>query len=200
MKGECRHPFPFVCAHVFGLTVTAAQFIGLHAQRECYRASFRAFFRIWDMLLALVTITPAFPHIGQETAFSSRILPINGESVPYSRLQVYPGLASFSGQPTTAFPWGRTHRVVSHRLLPGGSHPHHLRRVAHARSAALCLCLSIKPPYAPLHTHPRHPAFLHIIAIRRPDCDRFVMKVAATSCFSEYTRFSALSHCAASPG
>lgn len=28
--------------------------------------------------------------------------------MPYSRLQVYPGLTSLSGQPATAFPWGRT--------------------------------------------------------------------------------------------
>jgi len=99
---------PLAPAQVFGLTATAAQFIGLHAQRERYRAAFRDFFRTWDVLLAPVTITPAFPHIGQETTFSSRTLQINGESVPYSRLQVYPGLASLSGQPATAFPWGRT--------------------------------------------------------------------------------------------
>jgi amidase len=99
---------PFAPAQVFGLTATAAQFISLHAQRERYRAAFRDFFRSWDVLLTPVTITPAFPHIGQETTFASRTLQINGESVPYSRLQVYPGLASLSGQPATAFPWGRT--------------------------------------------------------------------------------------------
>ena len=99
---------PFAPAQIYGLMATAAQFIGLHAQRERYRAAFRNFFRDWDVLLAPVTITPAFPHIGQETTFSSRTLQINGESVPYSRLQVYPGLASLSGQPATAFPWGRT--------------------------------------------------------------------------------------------
>jgi amidase len=101
---------PFAPAQVFGgLTATAAHFIGLHAQRERYRASFRAFFHTWDVLLTPVTITPAFPHISQETTFASRTLQINGEMVPYSRLQVYPGLASLSGQPATAFPWGRTH-------------------------------------------------------------------------------------------
>lgn len=93
---------------MYGLTATAAQFIGLHAQRERYRAAFRDFFRDWDVLLAPVTITPAFPHIDREATFSSRTLQINGERVPYSRLQVYPGLASLSGQPATAFPWGRT--------------------------------------------------------------------------------------------
>ena len=97
---------PFATAQVFGLSATAAQFIGLHAQRERYRASFRAFFHTWDVLLTPVTITPAFPHIGQETTFASRTLQINGESVPYSRLQVYPGLAQ---------------RAASHGL-PVGTH------------------------------------------------------------------------------
>jgi amidase len=99
---------PFAPAQVFGLTATVAQFIGLHAQRERYRAAYRDFFRTWDVLLTPVTITPAFPHIGQETTFASRTLQINGERVKYSRFQVYPGLASLSGQPATAFPWGRT--------------------------------------------------------------------------------------------
>lgn len=99
---------PFAPAQVYGLMATAAQFIGLHAQRERYRATFRDFFRDWDVLLAPVTIASAFPHIDREATFASRTLQINGQSVPYSRLQVYPGLASLSGQPATAFPWGRT--------------------------------------------------------------------------------------------
>jgi len=109
MVHRLRHSTdPFAPAQVYGLTARASQFIGLHAQRERYRAAFRDFFRTWDVLLAPVTITPAFPHIDRESTFSSRTLPINGERVPYSRLQVYPGLASLSGQPATAFPWGRT--------------------------------------------------------------------------------------------
>lgn len=99
---------PFAPAQILGLTATAAQFISLYEQRERYRAAFRDFFRTWDVLLTPATITPAFPHIDREATFSSRTLQINGESVPYSRLQVYPGLASLSGQPATAFPWGRT--------------------------------------------------------------------------------------------
>jgi amidase len=55
-----------------------------------------------------VTITPAFPHIGPETTFASRTLQINGERLPYSRLQVYPGLASRSRAACYGFPWGRT--------------------------------------------------------------------------------------------
>lgn len=99
---------PFASAQILGLTATAVQFIDLHRQREHYRATFRAFFRDWDVLLAPITITPAFTHISQQTTFAHRTLQVNGEAVPYSRLQVYPGLASLSGQPATAFPWGRT--------------------------------------------------------------------------------------------
>lgn len=134
---------PFAPAQVYGLTATAAQFIGLHAQRERYRAAFRAFFRTWDVLLAPVTITPAFPHIDREVTFSSRTLQINGESVPYSRLQIYPGLASPSlaachGLPVGAHAEWAANRAAGHRPLSGGSHSHHLRRAARARFRRLC--------------------------------------------------------------
>jgi Asp-tRNA(Asn)/Glu-tRNA(Gln) amidotransferase A subunit family amidase len=108
---------PFAPAQVFGLTVTAEQFIGLHAQRERYRASFRAFFHTWDVLLTSVTITPAFPHINQETTFASRTLQINAEMVPYSRLQVYPGL------PLGTHARWAADRAAGHRPQPGGSPP-----------------------------------------------------------------------------
>jgi len=99
---------PFGQAQALGMTATASQFLDLHMQRERYRACFRDFFREWDVLLAPVTITPAFKHIGNEIPFRTRTLQINDEVVPYARLQVYPGLATLSGQPATAFPWGRT--------------------------------------------------------------------------------------------
>jgi amidase len=98
----------FTQAQILGLTATAPQFLSLLGRRERFRASFRNFFREWDILLTPVTITPAFPHIAPEISFPSRTLTINGEVVPYGRMQVYPGLATLSGLPTTAFPWGRT--------------------------------------------------------------------------------------------
>ncbi|HEV2579808.1 MAG TPA: amidase [Ktedonobacteraceae bacterium] len=99
---------PYVQAQLFGLTATASQFLGLLARREHYRAAFRDFFRDWDVLLTPVTITPAFPHISSDLSFPRRTLQINGEVVSYGRIQDYPGLATLSGQPATAFPWGRT--------------------------------------------------------------------------------------------
>ncbi len=99
---------PFSQAQVLGITATAPQFLMLHGKRERYRATFRDFFRNWDILLTPVTLTPAFEHISNDISFPTRTLQINGEVVRYARLQVYPGLASLSGQPATAFPWGRT--------------------------------------------------------------------------------------------
>lgn len=102
-------PDPIARAQAWGVNATAEQYLGLLVRREHYRAAFRAFFRNWDVLLAPVTITSAFPHISCEVPFSDRVLQVNGETVLYDRLQVYPGIASFSGQPATVFPWGCTH-------------------------------------------------------------------------------------------
>ena len=53
----------FANAQKVGVNATVSQFIGMHGQRGRYRALFREFFRNFDVLLAPVTITPAFPHI-----------------------------------------------------------------------------------------------------------------------------------------
>lgn len=106
---ELRHSSdPFAQAQVLGITATGPQFLGLHTRREGYRASFRDFFGDWDVLLTPVAIAPAFEHISNDVPFPTRTLQINGQVVPYSRMSVYPGLATLSGQPATAFPWGRT--------------------------------------------------------------------------------------------
>ncbi len=97
---------PFAAAHLAGLEATANDLSRLFERREQYRAAFRAFFREWDVLLTPVTIVPAFSH--DDSVFAARRLDVNGASVPYARLQVYPGLAGLSGQPATAFPVGRT--------------------------------------------------------------------------------------------
>lgn len=99
---------PFAQAQIAGVTASAPTLLKLHAKREHERAAFRAFFQDWDVLLAPVTITPAIEHIDPNSSFPKRTLTINGQSVPYNRIQVYPGLSTLSGQPATAFPWGRT--------------------------------------------------------------------------------------------
>ena len=47
-------------------------------------------------------------RVRNEVSFPTRTLQINGETVPYARIQVYPGLAALCGHPATAFPWGHT--------------------------------------------------------------------------------------------
>jgi amidase len=100
---------PFAKAQLVGVNATVSQFIGMHGRRERSRALFREFFRDFDVLLAPVTITPAFPHSSDQVPLLKRTLQVNGTVVPYMYLPIYAGLAAYSGLPATAFPWGRTH-------------------------------------------------------------------------------------------
>jgi amidase len=97
---------PFDQAYLLGLTATGPQLLRLLHRREQERAQFRAFFREWDVLLAPVAISPAFEHT--DLPFSKRTLSINGQTVPYGWMHIYPGVATLIGHPATAFPWGRT--------------------------------------------------------------------------------------------
>jgi amidase len=45
-----------------GIVSAAPDYIGWIGQREAHRAGWRAFFREWDILLALAFFTPAYPH------------------------------------------------------------------------------------------------------------------------------------------
>jgi amidase len=99
---------PFANAQIAGVNATVSRFIGMHGLRGRYRALFREFFRNFDVLLAPVTITPAFPHISDQIPVLKRTLQVNGAEVPYMYLPIYAGVAAYSGLPATAFPWGRT--------------------------------------------------------------------------------------------
>jgi amidase len=99
---------PFANAQLEGLNATVSQFIGMHGRRARYRALFREFFHDVDVLLAPVTITPAFHHVSDEVPVLERTLQVNGTEVPYMYLPIYAGVATYSGLPATAFPWGRT--------------------------------------------------------------------------------------------
>jgi amidase len=75
-------------------------------EREQYRAAYRAFFRDWDILLTPMTVSLPFPHT--DAPWDERTVLVNGQAVPYARAAVYPGIATFSGQPATAFPAGHS--------------------------------------------------------------------------------------------
>jgi amidase len=92
--------------HAQRLLGSAHELLKAFAQRERYRSAYRSFFRDWDVLLSPVAIVPAFPHDDRPEAERSFL--IGGQTVPYHRLNVYPGIATLCGQPSTAFPVGRT--------------------------------------------------------------------------------------------
>lgn len=100
----------FSAAGLRGLEATAGEYIGFFQEREKYRAAYRAFFQEWDVLLTPTSLTPAFPH--QEMAWPpimtilGRTMNVDGERVPYDLQSGYIALASLSGQPATAFPFG----------------------------------------------------------------------------------------------
>jgi amidase len=103
---------PFANAQLVGVNATVSQFIGMHGRRERYRALFRAFFRNFDVLLAPVTITPAFPHSSDQVPLLKRTLQVNGTAVPYLYLPVYAGVAAYSGLPACAGYLGHLFRKV----------------------------------------------------------------------------------------
>jgi len=102
----------FAQAQRRGLLASLGDYFTWYGQREQYRVAYRAFFREWDVLLAPITLTPAFPHVKmawpRDAAAIAQTIEVNGRTVPYDLQLVYPGVATLSGQPATAFPVGRT--------------------------------------------------------------------------------------------
>ncbi len=98
-----RDDNPVVGAIADGLMASADDYIGWFDRREQYRASYRAFFQHWDILLAPANIVNAFPHMDRPLT-----LDLNGQEVPYAMQDIYPGLCNLSGHPGTAFPAART--------------------------------------------------------------------------------------------
>ncbi|MEX2627984.1 MAG: amidase family protein [Ilumatobacteraceae bacterium] len=90
---------------VRGLRATAFEVARLHVERERVRQRFAEFFRDWDVLIAPVTLGPAFEHTRERWA--DRTATVNGRAVPYGRRVVPPALATLPGLPATAFPAGR---------------------------------------------------------------------------------------------
>ncbi len=95
-----------------GWLASVGDYFTWYGQREQYRAAYRAFFREWDVLLAPITLIPAFPHLQlawpREARDFEHTIVVNGAAVAYDLQLVYPGIATLSGQPATAFPLGLT--------------------------------------------------------------------------------------------
>jgi amidase len=94
---------PFGADYARGLLASAQDLLTWHRQREQQRAAFREFFHHWDILLAPISPTVAFPHDP-----SGEVLDVDGRRFPHDWLTLLPGVATLSGLPATAFPQGRT--------------------------------------------------------------------------------------------
>ena len=90
----------------------APDYVAWFGQREQYRAAWRAFFREWDVLLMPAFLTPAYPHWDKPfpgTPESIRkTLDVNGKPVLEELGLFCASVATLSGQPSTAFPAGRS--------------------------------------------------------------------------------------------
>jgi len=80
----------------------------IHADwvRNGLAARWRALFREFDVVIAPIMPTPAFPHDHSE--FRTRKIEIDGTAHPYGHQTMWPGVATLTGQPATAVPVGRS--------------------------------------------------------------------------------------------
>ena len=88
------------------MQLAAADYVELLYVREIRRSRWRAFFTEWDVLIGPMTLDAAFEH--RTGPQDKRVLDIDGENVRYLMNLTYPMLATHTGQPSTAFPAGRS--------------------------------------------------------------------------------------------
>ena len=95
-----------------GLESTASDYLVWIAQRERYRAAWRAFFLDWDIVLMPTFFAPAYPHWDKpmpSTPQSIRkTIDINGNTVLEELGLFWASVGTLAGQPATAFPAGLT--------------------------------------------------------------------------------------------
>jgi amidase len=90
-----------------GATLYHRHWIEANEARTKLRKAWREFFQDYDVLLAPIAQTPAFPH-QQGPDFDNRTLMIDGRPVPYITQLFWAGLATVAYLPATAAPLGLT--------------------------------------------------------------------------------------------
>ena len=90
---------------ITGIRASARDYLTWLDDRDRYRASYRAFFEEWDLLVAPVSPVTAFPH--DDRSYELREILVDGQAAPYGRLGTYPAIASIAGCPATVIPLGR---------------------------------------------------------------------------------------------
>ena len=86
------------------LVLSHRDWLQAHWQRVAIANQWQALFRAWDVVLCPILPTTAFPH--DHRPMEAREIVIDGKPVPYSRLSVWAGPATLTGQPATAMPIG----------------------------------------------------------------------------------------------
>ncbi len=83
--------------------ISAHDWFNLIQRRAKVRRQWRALFGEFDVVLAPVFGTPAFP-LTNEADWSKRTLPLDGEPSPFGDQLAWAGMATFAGLPATAAP------------------------------------------------------------------------------------------------
>jgi amidase len=89
------------------VSISAHDWLDLNDEQLRLKRAWRAFFGEFDIVLAPIFGTPAFPHI-DEADWGKRTLMIDGQSTPYGAQLAWSGIATFPGLPATAVPIGKT--------------------------------------------------------------------------------------------
>jgi amidase len=80
------------------------EWLQLNNERAKLRLLWREFFKEWDVVIAPVATTVAFPH--DHSRIQGRTLQLDGKTVPYFQQIFWPALPTLSYLPSTAFPTG----------------------------------------------------------------------------------------------
>lgn len=90
-----------------GLTQSHREWLERHAERQRLRDRWEVFFRTYDVLIAPVSPTPAFPHM-HEVPKPQQQLIVDGKARPNADTYFWIGLAAMAYLPATTIPAGQS--------------------------------------------------------------------------------------------
>jgi amidase len=102
-------------------TVSAHEWMALLDAQARLRSQWARLFEDFDVVLAPVHGTAAFPH-DEEPDMGARVLTVNGQQVPYFAPAGWAGLATSANLPATAMPVGLTRGGLPYGLQAIGPH------------------------------------------------------------------------------
>jgi amidase len=113
--------------------------------RTKLRFAWREFFQGFDVLLAPVAATAAFPH-NHNADRDARSVPVNGKCLPYQEQLFWAGVASLSHLPATAAPLGLTDAGLPVGMQIIGAEGEDLTTIEFARLLAAEIGGFVPPP------------------------------------------------------